>query len=255
MLKKTLNKLLKQSPKILAAVGLFMLGAFLVLEAPQYHANYIRDKVGAKTLLISNKEQTGGGTGFYVEAPSGKTYILTNAHICTGLKGQPYANVNGRQVKLTIVEVSSTTDLCLLDGVGNASGLQLASSLETGEIMGLVGHPALMPLTLIKGELIGYMDIMMPVPGSWCDPAKNSVGGPWTIEEVEVMAGIKIPFCVGKIAQAGQTTLVALGGNSGSACVNFFGNVVGVLFASRGDGSNWGLVVSLSDIKAFLAPY
>lgn len=253
MLKSLLKSTLKQLPKIALAGAAFVAAAYMILEAPQFHANYIRNKVGAKTLLISNKEETGGGTGFFVKAPSGRTYILTNAHICTALKGNAYARLNDRQVKLSIIEVSQTTDLCLLQNFGDTEGLKLASSLDLGEIMGLVGHPALMPLTLIKGELIGYMDIMMPVPPSWCSK-ENTVGGPWSIEEVEVMPGIKIPFCVGKIKQAGQTTLVALGGNSGSAVVNFSGNVVGVLFASRSD-ANWGIVVSLEDIRAFLAPY
>lgn len=250
---KTLSKtILKQLPRVALATAAFVAGAYLILEAPQFHANYIRNKVGSKTLLISNKEKTGGGTGFYVEAPSGKTYIMTNAHICVGLRGEAYADIGDRQVKLSIIEVSQTTDLCLLESVGNQQGLKVASSLETGEIMGLVGHPALMPLTLIKGELIGYMDVMMPVPPEFC--LNNKLGGPWAVKEVEVLPGIKIPFCLGEVAKAGQTTLVALGGNSGSATVNFFGNIVGVLFASRSD-ANWGLVVSLEDINQFLAPY
>ncbi len=49
-----------------------------------------------------------------------------------------------------------------------------------------------------------------------------------------------------------RTTAVSLPGNSGSPVVDYKGNVIGVLFA--GDSEvHWGLVITLDDVRDFLA--
>lgn len=232
---------------ILCFVALF--GAYLVLEAPQKHANYLRDKVGSKTLRLTSKSEDQGGTGFLIKAPSGKTYILTNAHICAGLGNKVYAIINGRKVMLPVIEISESTDLCLVGYYGAKTGLKLAGSVEAGDIVGLVGHPALLPLALTKGEVLGDIEATVPVPNSFCD-----IPGPW--KKVERFNRLELSFesCIMELKKVTQTTLVALGGNSGSAVVDFFGNVVGVLFATR-SSANWGIMIPLEDVREFLRPY
>jgi S1-C subfamily serine protease len=229
---------------ILAAAGYF------IVEAPQLHRKYIVNKVGPSVVMITNLSANHGGTGFTVEAPSGKSYILTNAHICVGVEKPMIVTFkDNRQVPLNIVEVSRKTDLCLLEAVGNLPALKVASSLEVGQTVGVVGHPALMDLTLTKGELIQYMDVVIPVPEEFCARSKE-IGGPF------VATGNFFYPCAGFIKQAGQTDVVILGGNSGSPVIDVLGHVVGVAFAGRsGDGSNWALIIPLDSVQEFLKPY
>jgi S1-C subfamily serine protease len=223
-------------------------GAYLVLNSSQLHHNYIIGKVGPSVVMITNLTANHGGTGFQVEAPSGRSYILTNAHICVGVeKPMVVTFKDNRQVPLRIIEVSSKTDLCLLESVGNLPALKMGSGLDVGETMGIVGHPALMDITLTKGELIQYQKTAVPVPESFCTESRK-VNGPF-----KETGNIFYP-CAEFIERAGQTDVVILGGNSGSPCVNFWGNVIGIAFAGRGD-SNWALIVPLEEINEFLLPY
>jgi len=245
------NKLKRFSKFLLKGLvrGALLAGAaLLVLESPQIHHNYIINKVGPSVVMITNVDANSGGTGFAVKAPSGKDYILTNAHICVGVQRPLIVTFkDNRKVPLRIVEVSKDTDLCLIEPVGNLEGLSLADSLEIGQNIAIVGHPALMDITLAKGELIQKMDIAIPVPESLCETSKE-IGGPF----VEV----DNPFfpCVGFIKGVGQTNAVIIGGSSGSPVINFFGNLVGVAFAGRGD-TNWALIIPLSHVEQFLKPY
>ncbi len=249
-----INKIRKVNPFIkpllkLAGAVAFVAGIFYVgLEGPQIHHNYIRNKVGPSVVMITNLDQNSGGTGFLVNAASGKSYILTNAHICLGVKRPLIITFKDRrQVSLRIIEVSRDTDLCLIESVGNLPSLKLGSSLDIGDTIGIVGHPALMSLTLSRGELIEFTNIALPVPDDMCEAAKE-LGGPFK------ETGNPWYPCGAVIKGVGQTTAVILGGNSGSPVVNFYGHVVGIAFAGRGD-SNWGLIVPLKDVQKFLAPY
>lgn len=250
-------KNLKQVPKsqILKSIvrgavkaSLIALGAYLIVEAPQMHHSYIRGSVGPSVVRITNLDENSGGTGFAVQAPSGKTYILTNAHICLGIDKPMIVNFKqNRKVPLRVIEVSRETDLCLVESVGNLKPLKLASNLEIGDNIGIVGHPSLMDLTLTRGDFIEYTDVGMPVPQQFCDRAKEE-GGPFF--------EIDNPFfpCVGIVKHAAQTTVVILPGNSGSPAVNMFGNLVGVAFAGRSD-VGWGVIVPVEDVRNFLKPY
>ena len=126
--------------------------------------------VGASVVMITNRDANSGGTGFAVQAPSGKSYILTNAHVCIGVERPLIITFkDNRQVPLRIVEVSKKTDLCLIEAVGNLPALKLSDSLEIGQNIAIVGHPALMDLTLSRGDLIQRMDLVLPVPFEFCE--------------------------------------------------------------------------------------
>lgn len=246
MLKRILKLALKLKLKIAVAAVIVAGIMALALEAPVLHSLYIRNYVGSQVVLLTNKAGNSGGTGFAVKAPSGDVYTLTNAHVCR-IEGGLYTTLkNGRRVSLKIVEVSDVTDLCLLSGIKNMRGLDVASGVGIGEEMGLVGHPRLMPLTLSRGQLIGYGQALVLVSFGMCPDSLE----PPTYFNGNTPFG---PVCVMGV-EAGFTNIIALPGNSGSPVVNIFGNVVGVLFASDSE-ANWGLIVPLSDVKNFLKPY
>jgi S1-C subfamily serine protease len=238
------TKLLIKKSIIVAAIAFASL--LVAVQAPQIHGDWIRSKVGSQVVILTNRANRGGGTGFAVKAPSGDVYTLTNAHVCEMAPDGIYAVMpNKKKLPLKVIEVSETHDLCLLSGLRVMSGLSLAGNVEIGEEVGLVGHPKLMPLTLSRGQLIGYSRIVVLVSYGEC-PANS----PAMFKTHKALLG---SVCLMDV-EAGLTNIVALPGNSGSPVVNVFGNVIGVLFASDSQGY-WGSLVPLSAVKEFLKGY
>jgi S1-C subfamily serine protease len=232
-----------------------VLVATIALKGPETHYNYIRNKVQKTTVLVTNQARTSGGSGSHVIAPSGQVYILTNAHVCSVGKedGIVYITDNfGRTIPRRILEVSDFTDLCLVEPLPNYHGaLKLGSNVRPGQIVASVGHPSLMPTTMSRGEIIGEAEVdvldhvMNPLDEEdTCNLPKNRIikGGFFGL----------VSYCVIHV-KANLTNVIILPGNSGSPQVDFWGNLNGVFFA--GNRANWGLSITLSDVKAFLQPY
>lgn len=231
---------------------------FIVARVPEYHDGYLIDKVGLKTFRVVDPLEHGrGGTGFSVVAPSGKTYTLTNGHVC-GLASNEtlHALVPGtdRAYTLRVLEVSKDTDLCLLEPVPNYAGVALANSAAIGELFDVVGHPLLMPLSISKGTLTAYETITLVV--SVNGNADNCIGPGYTWSDASgtSLTSYGIFSVCKRTVEAVYTTAVIYPGNSGSPAVNFWGNVVGVVFA--GDNrSNYGYLIPLRDVYKFLSIY
>ena len=240
-----------KSLKVLALLPLVLLATMM---GPRVHHDLIRDYVGSRVVKVTNVEGTSGGTGSHVKTPQGKTYILTNDHVCE-IQKDGYVYISGpgiRPIPRRIVERSRNTDLCLIEGVPGVEGLTIAGSeLEIGQQIDIVGHPRLMPLTVTSGEINGKMEVdvmdhVMESADDKCDLPKNrQMDVPFMLWMVHVCV-IHIP--------AYTSTVTILPGNSGSPAVDFWGRVIGVAFA--GDSEvHWGLLVTLGDVHDFLKPY
>lgn len=238
-----------------AATGIAVL--HLIIITPQMRRNFIRKYVGSKVVeIVKTKDgkPIGGGTGFGIKAPSGREYIMTNAHVCSAFKDEDPTVLlpNGSMVKRKILSISDTTDLCLIEGVTGLGALELGKSVYIGETIMIVGHPLLMPLAVTEGDIIdtriqeiGLGIIGIDVQESECHQPKNKI-----VNQEFGFFGV-LPVCMEEIMSY-QTTAVSLPGSSGSPVVNTLGQVIGVNFA--GDGMvHWGLSVPLQDIKTFLA--
>jgi len=239
--------LIKLIVKPVLALSLLGTASYGILKAPEWHGEYIRRKVGSQVVMLTDKSGERGGTGFQLQMPSGEVLTMTNAHVCElESLGQIYARQGRRIHPMTILEKSKKADLCLLNGIPKMTGLEVADSLTVGQEMGVVGHPALMPLAVSRGHLLGYKEVAILINEGVCK------------EEGEMYKTIEDdwgPLCVEQF-NAGLTTVVVLGGNSGSPVVDFYGNVVGVLFAGHGpSGGNWGIIVPLSALKEFIKDY
>lgn len=245
----------KKAAKIGLALALF---SFIIVKAPEYHSNAIRKHVGSKVVLIMGEK--GGGSGFHVKAPSGKTYILTNAHICLIADKKDYLDIylygSSVPIKSKVVKRMETHDLCLIEGLSGVTGIGIADSVDVGETVGIVGHPGLRPLSLSKGEIIGAT--MIELIFGMDLKEKQCIGKTIKAEDIKdpmfefIMAMMgKESLCLANLPTT-MLNAISYGGNSGSPVVNFWGNTVGVLFAGNPRQPTDTHLVPLAEIKKFL---
>lgn len=226
-----------------------------IIQLSDFNHRFIRYRVGSKVVKIMEPTK-GGGTGFHVKGKSGQTYILTNAHICEmSDKGQPLqVTLEGsdKPIERKVIFVSKEHDMCLMEPVPGVDGLTLAKNVDIGEEITIVGHPNLRPLILSKGELvdkdattrIAKFIVISEELAKQCDG-----------EIIDVMTFFgPIPVCF-SIDKAYQVAAISYPGNSGSPVVNKYGNVIGLLYAGRGDVVNDAYLVKLEFIKELLELY
>lgn len=273
--KGALNLMLLELAPILI---IMIVSGLAILKGPEMHSKWLRYKVGSKVYTIRDSAKSGGGTGSAVVAPSGETYILTNDHVCEVSKDKQTVLVTdseGNSLRRRIIAHDENSDLCLVEGMPGVEGLTIASDTPTqGDIIGVIGHPHLLPLLLSRGEMMGSQDVMIlmgpiaqqnPATGEW-EQFPTKFGGV-TPEQCQmnkhrqietsynmIFFTVKVKLCAIYIHDAYITNVVILPGNSGSPVINFWGQVQGVAFASDSE-ANWGRMISLNDVKAFLKNY
>ena len=245
---------------------------YLTMRAPEIHDAFLRAKVGSRVYMIKGVPNGGGGTGFELKAPSGQSYIVTNSHVCNHVKDLTedkhsalVMGDDGQYMSRRIITISDKTDLCLIEGLPGVQGLSLGDEPMVGDQLTVVGHPKLRPLTLSSGEMIGsedvdildfvfptgtIIDFMVPTKADdKCDMPKNKI-----VETPVPELGITVKLCYVITKDAHMTSIVIYPGNSGSPVSDFWGKVVGVAFAST-SGDNYGEIISLHDLKDFVARY
>ncbi len=241
--------------KALKKILLGLLIAVLAIRAPELHYNFIRSQTLQTVVKVTNKEGNSGGTGVHIKAPSGQVYVLTNAHVCeVGKGGDVFIQDDfGRSIPRRVLEKSDFSDLCLVEALPNYKDyISIGSEPNPGQIVAVVGHPALMPTTMTRGEIIGldtvnvFDHIMNPLDKKdKCDLPKNK------IIEVETIFG-DLKVCAISI-EANLSSVPIMPGNSGSPVVDFYGRLVGLVFA--GNRAGWGVFITLKDVNKFLEQY
>ena len=251
---------------------------YFVVKGPELHGQWLRSTVGGKTYMIKGRPNGGGGTGFALKAKSGHTYIVTNSHVCEGALTQSedkesllVVRPDGVSTRRRVIEDADFTDLCILEGLPGVEGLEMGDAPSLGEIIAVVGHPALRPLSISRGEVVGKTNVdifsyLLPtgdaklddfikllgieVKDGKCDLPKNLLK-----EDKVSILFIEMPvkICYNITNDAYMSTVVIHPGNSGSPVIDFFGRVVGVAFAS--DKTNWAYIVSLKDLKRLMDRY
>ncbi len=212
---------------------------------------YYRDYIGDSVVRVLNMEKTGGGTGFHVEAASGEVFILTNNHVCEAAKdGKLIVERNGEEIVREIVARYKQHDLCLVQAIPDFNGttIEVASSLDAGDDVVLIGHPGLRDLTLSHGEYIGSKEITM---ANFAIKNEEECSGQWVSNPaIQIFLGLD-GVCVESVLTSALSA-PAYAGNSGSPVVNKYGNLVGVLFAGNQEQVNDSFMVPLKNIQDFL---
>lgn len=252
-----------------------MLFLSVAMISPFIYRAFLRAYVSSKVVKLQvfvGDRFLGGGTGFYVKSNKGQTYILTNRHICSiklneNLKIVPRKGPNkGKPIPAKIIEISTNSDLCLIESPDDTTGLSIAKSLDIGDSISYAGHPRLQPLTMTTGEAVGYDNITVFV---------GIVGRDMSRKDCEKNKDMRIEYMVlpnfisssDKInvqnfslvptqvcfqqSSALVTTFMVYPGASGSPIVDSLGKLVGVIYAGP-SGGGWGWGVSLIKIKNFM---
>ncbi len=211
------------------------------------HLSYLRYKM-QDTVFLHNGAGSGGTGWVTSDTKSGRTLIITNAHVC-GLaeRGAMYALYIGKNYPTKVVTIFPYHDLCAVEAPYNATGgYSIASSFSQGESVYTLGHPLLEPDSITKGELSGVylvsilMGMDMPCVG-------------YGFKEIPAdgfMAMFAKTLCIRELESQASTVSI-LPGNSGSCTVNIYGRVVAVAFAGNDSGTR-SYHVPLKEIKAFL---
>lgn len=260
----------------------------LIFSLPFIHKQYILHQVGARVVKLVG--QRGMGTGFLVKSPkSGKSYVLTNHHVCRlAVGGKLVAITQFGVEELKVIKKSNFTDLCLLSPIRNIGGLNLANGTYSNQEVAAVGFPYGMQLTLTRGGIIGGQVVNMVWGIIGQDLEEKDCKGPMfrqmpimgfqfqkynmykrdkyeflpyylkAMHDNSVDSDIEAPAppnmaCVATIREI-NTTIQVLGGNSGSPVIDIMGNVVGVVFARYSEAA-WGAMIPLADVKKFLEKY
>lgn len=202
------------------------------------------DKVFLTTFVGNG---TTGGTSFVVKAPSGKSFIITNNHICTMSKdgNLELHSDNGVVSVHKIINSKLSVDLCILEaGPYSNTGFSVSLYSNVGSKLYIVGYPGLQGPTLTSGYMFGYEIIQLGEPvtaGEKCEGRVQSVDtifGPAEYCLIEYFSGV--------------TDARTAGGSSGSPVFNEDNEVIGVVFA----GNNFKTaIIPLETLKTFLKDY
>jgi len=201
-----------------------------------------------RTVQLTNGR--GSCSGEQITAPSGHTYILTAAH-CLELKDEHDSMLvtleDGKQLRRKVIAEDPKSDLLLLEGVPNLSGLKIASSIKRQEHVNTFTHGFAFKTYKTEGQIIDQRMSTVQVNPILCEsnmPKYKSI-------KVPSFFGIEMEICAMATIDS-VTTAMIVPGSSGGMVVNDSGELVGVV--SAGDGV-FGYLVTLEDIREFIKGY
>lgn len=169
-------------------------------------------------------------TGFSIDTDGKVSYILTNQHVCSMHSAAIYTLTlqSGEKVKATFVRVDDFADICLLKTPYAILPLHLSqSNAGQGERVISIGNPDGVYPIVVEGQVSGYFNIHMKT-----DAEDDN------------------QFDVNFRSQIMSTPIYP--GASGSPVMNTKGEVVGIVFAVRGEKEHISFMVPISEVWRFI---
>lgn len=192
----------------------------------------------------------GGGTGSFVQL-KGRQIILTNAHVCEGVKSilntVRIMDYNGDTYLARIIDISPLYDLCAVEApFPSPNPFQLATEAPSEQEVYVIGHPLLLQLTISRGWLLDRQIINVPN-----DKEISDCTSPKNVIQTLNFFGIQLFACFDRYDTI-LTNIPSQPGNSGSPVLNSSNKLVGILWGGY-SGLHWAAVLPLDIVTRYLA--
>lgn len=237
---------MKVAIRLSALAILLTAGCFLALSKSD-------DAIRARVVKLSSARNM--CTGEQVRAPSGVDYILTAGHCRLIADANGYMTVtteDGKILKRKIIAEDEKSDLLLLEGLPGVQGLDIAQYVYEHQAIRTFTHGSNMVTHKTEGELIETHNVAVPMDLVEDDAsaAKCTSQPKFKVLDLPSIFG-SIRYCVLSVDEVATTAKITPG-SSGGPVVDSSGDLVGVASATD---ENWGYLVTLKDIKAFIRNY
>jgi hypothetical protein len=253
--------------RVVVAAAIFAVALVGAVRLPHIHRSMLRSYVGSRVVHVTSLAEDYGGTGVYIKAESGKSYILTNHHICAhalsqGSNGMKvYRNDDDKDGSMTeIIKSDPIPDLCVLAPIDGTEGLRMGAPSEPGSALWIVGHPRRLPLTVTSGDLVqvASYDLFLGMLRDDEEAARCRADGNEVNENKEMSEALKdrlgvdmkIMACRRSITTY-KTSAQVMPGSSGSPIVGATGTVHGIIAKYYGEAF-WGWAVGYQEIEKIL---
>ena len=181
-------------------------------------------------ITLASVQKTYYATGFSIAATDVVSYVLTNQHVCSMRGNAEYTLTlrSGAKVRATFVRADSLADICLLKANAVIPPLPLAkhNATQGDKVITMGGPDGVYPL-IVDGFISGYYDMHMR-------------------QDDDDDGEFEVHF------RAQVMSVPVYHGSSGSPVLNMDGEVVGIVFAVRGEKEHISFMVPLSEIQRFL---
>lgn len=233
--------------KILIGAGLLL---FISLNTNSVYEKALFNYVGPSVVRLSS--ESGSGTGFQITAPSGKQFILTNAHVCGEEQVLLATDFDGKAQKVAVLDIYQRHDLCLVQGIPEMPSLSLGKKIKKQQDIYTIGNPSALNTVLEQGRYLGITNIQV---GYKCteDQRKECLKEKLdpNLDVYKCFLRMIYNICP-KNYEVDYTNNSIAPGSSGSPAVDAYGRVVGVVFAGSTRYNKAAFLVPLEEIRKFL---
>lgn len=215
-------------------------------ERVEYVRPQTAQEFKSATVMITNKGKYSGGSGVIYKSTENASYVLTNSHVCELLEEGGLVVTESGDYNVEQYKQSKVHDICVVRIIQNLGiNTKLASASPAfGDDVIISGHPHLLPTTISRGHMSGYLDIQLLAGVEKCTEKEQ--------EEMGFLCYWFDGMPLIKTFTAMTSSALASPGNSGSGVFNSEGEIIGLLFAGIGRGISQSFIVPLSHIKAFM---